>query len=97
MMVQLLCESWTCQFTLAALLLVWFGLLLTSCVIWKNYVDILGIQFSRWGEEVVTGKRKVTVIGVEPLARFDRFFEKNAGEPWLWLEKNGSTDVKKEQ
>jgi len=96
-MVELLCESWTCQFTLAALFLVWFTLLSVSCVLWKNYVDVLGIQFSRWGEEVVTGKRKVAVVDVEPFARFDRYFKKNAGEPWLWLKKNGSINVKKDQ
>lgn len=34
--VELLCESWTCRFTMAMLFLVLFGLLLASCVVWKK-------------------------------------------------------------
>ena len=94
--VELLCESWTSRFVTAMFFLVWFGLLLTSCVVWKTYIDVLGIRFAKWGEDVVTGKKKVPV-DVEPLAHFDRYFGKNAGEPWLLSEKNGSIDVKKEQ
>jgi drug/metabolite transporter superfamily protein YnfA len=93
--VELLCESWNCQFTMAILLLAWFGLLVVSCIIWKKYVDVLGIQFSTWGEEVVTGKRKVH-LNVEYLTVFTQFFKKEAGEPWLWV-KNSLIDIKKDQ
>lgn len=94
--VELLCESQTSQFITALLFLAWFGLLVASCVVWKKYVDVLGIKFSKWVEDVVIGKRKVPV-DAESLARFCRSFEKNAGDPWLCTEKNGSIDVKKEQ
>jgi hypothetical protein len=93
--VELLCESWNCQFTMATLLLAWFGLLAVFCMIWKKYVDVLGIQISTWGEEVVTGKRKVP-LNVECLTVFTQFFEKKAGELWSWVE-NSLIDIKKEQ
>lgn len=93
--VELICESWSCQFALAIVLLTWFGLLVVSCMLWKKYVDVLGIQFSTWGEQVVTGKREVH-LNVEPLTRFIQYFEKNTREPWMWLE-NGWTDAKKKR
>ena len=38
---------------------VWLAWLLAFSKIWKDHVDVLGIQFSRWAEEFALGKREI--------------------------------------
>jgi hypothetical protein len=51
------CESMWCKLVVALILIFWFMTLLAACKLWKKYVDVLGIQFSRWFEDIVLGKR----------------------------------------
>jgi len=39
----------------------WLASLLAFSKFWKEYVDVLGIQFSRWSEEFALGKKNVEI------------------------------------
>ena len=51
------CPSIICKFVVAVVFCFWLASLLLFCRIWKQYVDVLGVQCSRWAEDVVLGKR----------------------------------------
>lgn len=53
------CESVRCKFVVGLTLILWFMALLATCKIWQKYIDVLGIQFSRWVEDIVLGKREL--------------------------------------
>jgi hypothetical protein len=55
------CEGAGCKFVVGLTLVMWLLTLLATCKIWQKYVDILGIQFSRWVEDIVLGKRELEV------------------------------------
>jgi hypothetical protein len=57
------CRSFKCQFTVGVIWIIWLIALLAFCKLWKEYVDILGVQFSRYAEEVALGKREVSISG----------------------------------
>jgi hypothetical protein len=57
------CRAFKCQFTVGVVWILWLGALLAFCKLWKEYVDILGVQFSRYAEEVALGKREVGMGG----------------------------------
>ena len=83
--VELMCQPWSCKFAATIVFSVWFAMLLGGCLLWKKYVDTFAIWCSRRAEEILMGKRKE----VKPEVVAQKF-----GEPWLWLRKNGTTDVK---
>jgi len=57
------CETHACKFVVALVLAVWFAALVGACRLWRRWVDPLGVQSSRWVEEVVVGKRGVPGTG----------------------------------
>lgn len=57
------CERAWCKFVVGMTLVVWFMALLASCKIWQKYVDVLGIRFSRWVEDIVLRKKELDVNG----------------------------------
>lgn len=58
------CTGFGCKFTATVIFLVWFTVLMMCCRIWKSKVDIIGVHVSKYMEELVTGKRNVTVAPV---------------------------------
>jgi hypothetical protein len=55
------CTSVTCVSSALLIWLIWFAALVLFCRFWKNRVDIYGVSFSRWGEDVVMGKRPFAI------------------------------------
>jgi len=53
------CTSTGCRATSCVIFFIWLVGLLAFCRFWKSKVDILGVHFSRWAEDVVLGKREV--------------------------------------
>jgi hypothetical protein len=57
------CWAFKCKFVVGVVWTLWLAVLLAFCKLWKEYVDILGVQFSKFAEEVVLGKREVSLGG----------------------------------
>ena len=57
------CRSIGCRITAAILFLTWLAGLLAFCRFWKSKVDILGVHFSRWIEDIVMGRKEVEIHG----------------------------------
>lgn len=55
----LVCKTLRCQMAGTLLYMCWLALLLVACMVWKTHVDVLGVKFSRWAEDVVMGEKKV--------------------------------------
>ena len=53
------CHSIGCKLVVGITVLLWFMALLATCKRWKKHVDVLGIRFSRWMEEIVLGKKEL--------------------------------------
>lgn len=53
------CHSVGCKLIVGIILILWFIALLTTCKLWKKYVDVLGPRFSRWLEDIVLGKKEL--------------------------------------
>jgi hypothetical protein len=51
------CRSFICLSSALGICFIWFALLVLFCRFWKNRIDIYGVTLSKWGEEVVMGKR----------------------------------------
>ena len=58
---ELLCDSLQCKVMASMIYAVWLVLLLAFCRVWKEYVDVLGIQFSRWAEKVILGEKQIEI------------------------------------
>jgi hypothetical protein len=69
------CESMGCKFVVGVTLVIWFMALLATCKVWQKYVDVLGIQFSRWVEDIVLGKKEFEVSAGGMLGEIPR--------PWV--------------
>jgi hypothetical protein len=54
-----MCNSLGCRLEATVIYIVWLGILMQTCRIWKTRVDILGVRFSKWAEDIVMGRRKV--------------------------------------
>lgn len=76
--VWMLCDNFVCQFAVSVVFCIWLASLLAFCRIWKDYVDVIGVQVSRWGEDVVLGKKPFIDIDAFPEVRAD----------WLMLGKS---------
>jgi hypothetical protein len=61
------CNTFGCISTASIMYILWLAILLAFCRFWKNRIDIYGITLSRWGEDVVTGKRQVSAYWIPPL------------------------------
>ena len=61
------CNSFGCISTAAVMYVLWFMVLLMFCRFWKARIDIHGITFSKWAEDVFTGKRQVSASWIPPL------------------------------
>ena len=57
------CRSFGCRLTATILFFTWLAGLLAFCRIWKSRVDILGVHFSRWMEDIVMGRKQVEIHG----------------------------------
>jgi len=57
--VNLDCSTFMPRLVVGVTYVIWWILLLIACRIWKKYVDVLGVTFSKFAEDVVMGKRKV--------------------------------------
>ena len=66
----LICDTISCRFTAAIIYVVWLGCLLIAARLWKSYVDVLGINFSRWAENVISGKQKAVDFTVPSWPNF---------------------------
>lgn len=55
----LVCDSFTCRLAATVIYVLWLGALVIAAQLWKRYVDVHGITFSRWAENVISGKQKV--------------------------------------
>ena len=55
--VALGCGQVQCKFFATIIYVIWLACLLAASKFWKEYVDVWGIKFSRWGEEFALGKR----------------------------------------
>jgi hypothetical protein len=66
-----------CRLTCAVVYVLWFALLVSFCRVWKSRVDILGVQASRWVEDVVTGKRHIEIVPSLTIPRLVRL-----GQNW---------------
>ena len=60
------CNSFGCISTAAVMYILWFAMLLTFCRFWKHRIDIYGVTFSKWGEDVFTGKRQISDSWIPP-------------------------------
>jgi hypothetical protein len=69
--VWMICDSITCKFVVAVVWCIWLSSLLAFCRIWKEYVDILGVQLSQWAEAVVLGKKPLIDLTAWPEFRND--------------------------
>lgn len=58
------CNGFGCKLTATLIFIIWFTLLMMACRVWKNKVDIIGVNVSRYMEELVMGKRNVSVVPV---------------------------------
>jgi peptidoglycan/LPS O-acetylase OafA/YrhL len=57
----LVCDSFSCRLAATVIYVLWLGALVIAALLWKRYVDVHGITFSRWAENVVSGKQKVVL------------------------------------
>ena len=58
------CAGPACRFSALIVFTAWFAGLLLFCRIWKNRVDILGVHFSKWAEDIVMGKRQIEMVPI---------------------------------
>jgi hypothetical protein len=70
--VELLCGQFTCRFMASIIFTIWLVYLLAFSKIWKDHVDVLGIQFSRWAEEFALGNSEIS-FDLMSLPSFDRW------------------------
>ena len=56
---EMQCTDMGCRLMAAVVYLIWFAILLLCSRVWKSRVDTLGIQCSRWAEDIITGRQHV--------------------------------------
>jgi hypothetical protein len=83
------CDLSFCKLAVSVAYLFWLALLLGFCRLWKEHVDVLGVQLSRWAEEIVLGKREVDI-------RTGPFFG-GVWEKWLDYFRSMEVDTEKIQ
>jgi len=74
MNVYLFCDTLSCRFATTIIYVVWLGCLLIAAQLWKRYVDVHGINFSRWAESVISGKKKMVDFTVPSWPNFGNIF-----------------------
>jgi len=83
-----------CRLTCAVVYVIWFALLVSCCRVWKSRVDILGVQASRWVEDVITGKQQFEVVPSLTIPMGERLVRlgKEWGRPGVETEKTVRVD-----
>jgi len=71
---DLICDTLSCRFATTIIYVAWLGCLLIAAQLWKRYVDVYGINFSRWAESVVSGKQKLVDATIPSWPNFGIFF-----------------------
>jgi len=67
---MLTCDSAKSKMAVGVVFCIWLAILLIFCKVWKKYVDVLGVRFSVWAEELVLGKRDIEMPIGESLQHF---------------------------